>query len=219
MTGGDGLRQEPAADGTHFRWTRRVLSAEDLRGSLDGCRELVLTRGTVVTPLAAEHLRERGIRTRFESTEAATPAAPPPWGYGQDRPYPAVESAVAGLRTEGLHLEEWAHPSVEGEGEWARRVAERVAGACGGVVFCQDPGLFCCVANKVPGVRAAAATAVAQARRATRNLGVNLLAVEMPGRTYFEVRQILRTVCRCPRPACPSGLGAVLRELENHAHR
>jgi ribose 5-phosphate isomerase RpiB len=93
-------------------------------------------------------------------------------------------------------------------------------GECrGGVVFCPDPALVCCVANKVPGLRAAAVLTVAQAVRAAHSLGANLLAVEMPGRTFHEVRQILRVVCESGGTACPDGVGCVLRELDGHAHR
>jgi ribose 5-phosphate isomerase RpiB len=104
---------------------------------------------------------------------------------------------------------------------WARAVAECVARSeCrGGVVFCADPGLVCCVANKVAGLRAVAVSTVGQAARATLSLGANLVAVEMPGRTFFEVRQILRTLCLCGEPACPPGVACTLQELEGHAHR
>jgi ribose 5-phosphate isomerase RpiB len=87
------------------------------------------------------------------------------------------------------------------------------------VLFCHDPGLVCCVANKLPGLRAAAVLTVAQAARATLQLGANLVAVEMPGRTFFEVRQILRTVCLSPAIACPAGVACTLQELDGHAHR
>jgi ribose 5-phosphate isomerase RpiB len=104
---------------------------------------------------------------------------------------------------------------------WARAVAEGIAGGeCrGGILFCQDPGLVCCVANKVPGLRAVAIVSVAQATKATLTLGANLVAVEMPGRTFFEVRQILRTVCAVGAPACPAGAAGTLQELDGHAHR
>ena len=93
------------------------------------------------------------------------------------------------------------------------------SGECaGGVVFCDDPALVCCVANKLPGLRAAAVTTVAQAARATLTLGANLLAVEMPGRTYFEMRQMVRLLL-CRGRAAPTGRPATLRELDGHAHR
>jgi ribose 5-phosphate isomerase RpiB len=87
------------------------------------------------------------------------------------------------------------------------------------VIFCSDAGLLCCVANKVAGLRAAPANTVAQAARATLSLGANLIAVEMPGRTFFEVRQIIRTCCLAAPPACPAGVACTLQELDGHAHR
>jgi hypothetical protein len=85
-------------------------------------------------------------------------------------------------------------------------------------LFCADPGLACCVANKLPGLRAVAVTTVAQAARATLALAANLLVVEMPGRTFFEVRQILRTLSGSTT-SCPDGVACTLRELDGHAHR
>jgi len=58
---------------------------------------------------------------------------------------------------------------------------------------------------------------VTQAARAVRTLAANLLAVEMPGRTFFEVRQILR-IC-CAPAVCPADLAGTLQELDGHAHR
>ena len=99
-------------------------------------------------------------------------------------------------------------------------MAECVArGECvGGVVFCDDPALVCCVANKLPGLRAAAVTTVAQAARATLTLGANLLAVEAPGRTYFELRQMVRLLC-APERSARTAPACTLRELDGHAHR
>ena len=88
----------------------------------------------------------------------------------------------------------------------------------GGVIFCGDPGLVCCVANKLAGLRAVPVATVAQAARATLTLGANLLVVEMPGRTFFEVRQVLRTLCEAAG-GCPDGVACTLRELDGHAHR
>jgi hypothetical protein len=141
------------------------------------------------------------------------------WGCGQDRPHVLVECALRSLRREGLDIQEL--PVGDPVCRWARAVAECVvSGECaGGVLFCADPGLVCCVANKVPGLRAAAVTTVAQAARATLTLAANLLAVEMPGRTFFEVRQIMRTLYVASPRGCPDGVACTLEELDGHAHR
>jgi ribose 5-phosphate isomerase RpiB len=138
-----------------------------------------------------------------------------------ERPQPLVASAVQALRRDGVTLKELSSAGNDLPCRWARAVAECVRrGECqGGVVFCDDPGLVCCVANKVAGLRAVAVTTVTQAARATLALGANLVAVELPGRTFFEVRQIIRTVCQAGAAECPPGVACTLRELDGHAHR
>ena len=138
----------------------------------------------------------------------------------EERPYPMVRAVLASAAREGLGLREFPAVGDRLPCRWAKALAECVAsGECvGGVIFCDDPALVCCVANKLPGLRAAAVTTVAQAARATLTFGVNLLAIEAPGRTYFEMRQMVRLLCTTA-PACPDGPAATLRELDGHAHR
>jgi hypothetical protein len=202
-----------------LRWPGRVLSAADLRRSLNGHRELVLSPHTIITPLAGDELRSNGVHVSRDKVEEKAPTGSP-WGYGQDRPYPMVRSAVQALAREGAHLREWPSPTGA-PCRWAKGVADCVvAGECaGGVLFCDDPGLVCCVANKVAGLRAVAVTTVGQAARATLTLAANLLVVEMPGRTFFEVRQILKALSGPARPCCPNDVACALRELDGHAHR
>ncbi len=137
----------------------------------------------------------------------------------EERPYPLVRAVLASAAREGLRLREFP-PVADGLlCRWAKAATECVArGECaGGVVFCDDPALVCCVANKLPGLRAAAVTTVAQAARATLTLGANLLAVETPGRTFFELRQMVRLLCA--GSVCPDEPAATLRELDGYAHR
>jgi ribose 5-phosphate isomerase RpiB len=207
-----------AADGEVLHWPGRVLTAEDLRRSLNGHRRLVLTASAVITPLAAEQIRADGICVSRRPIEEQ-PAPSVRWSYAQDRPHVVVQSAIQALEREGVSLRELKVQDQSSACRWARAAAECVAqGDCGGgVVFCDDAGLLCCVSNKVAGLRAAVANSVAQAARAVRTIAANLLAVEMPGRTFFEVRQILR-IC-CSAAVCPAALAGTLQELDGHAHR
>ncbi len=200
-------------------WTGRVLCAEDLRVHLNGQRGLIVSFGTVITPLAADQLRAAGIGVTRQPRDTASAKRQACWGVGQDSPYPVVAAALAALQRDGLKLQALGRLADKPE-SWARAMAEGVArGECtGGVVFCQNAGLIACVANKVAGVRAAAILSVPQAAIARHNLGANLAAVEMPGRTLFEIRQIVRTLCG-QDPACPPGVACVLKELDGHAHR
>jgi len=211
---------EPSAEDRVLRWTGRVVAAADLRHALNGHREILVPPRAIITPLAAEELRARGVRVITQSVEAALPNRPM-WGVGQDRPYPEVASALQGLRRDGLVVKEMQSAADGACGSWSRALAECVGrGECqGGVVFCQDPGLVCCVANKVAGLRAVAVATIAQAARALLTLGPNFVAVEMPGRTFFEIRQVLRYLCWSDARACPDGVACTLRELDGHAHR
>ncbi len=143
------------------------------------------------------------------------------WGYTQEHDHPLIQIAVQTLARGGITLQSLPAPDHGDIGAWAKQVAACIASGecCGGVVFCGDPGLVCCVCNKLPGLRAAPTLGVLQAARAMHTLGANLLAVEMPGRTFFEIKQILRLLCGGPKPCCPDGVACTLRELDGHAHR
>lgn len=139
--------------------------------------------------------------------------------YAQERPYSWVGPAVQTLRREQFPLTEVPGPGTLPVWIWARTLGERLARNewDGTVIFCVDAGLVACVLNKIPAVRAVAVTTVPQAALATLTLGANVLVVEMPGRTYYEVRQIVRELCLTTLP-CPEGVAATLKELDGHAH-
>ncbi len=204
-------------NGRALRWTGRVLAFDDVRRRVNGHGELILSPTTIVTPLAEEQLREQGVRI---VRDAAKPqAATATWGVAQERAHPLIDSAVRSLERDGVALRPL--PACDGpECRWAQALGVCVqrGECCGGVIFCGDPGLVCCVANKTTGVRAVPVTTVSQAARATLTLGANVLAVEMPRRTFFEIRQILRTLC-LTAATCPPDVAATLRELDGHAHR
>jgi ribose 5-phosphate isomerase RpiB len=201
---GDGLQSvEP------LEWDRPVLAARDLERLTFRGRKIILPARVVVTPLARDWLAASGVVVERKGP-VSTAAA---WGYIQERPFPLVGAAAKGLAKEGLTLVE-----IPGEASprWAVNVAGRILSGelRGGLFFCGDPSLICCVANKLPGVRAAAVCDVFQAARATLTLAANLLAVEMPGRTFYEIKQILTEFCRRDHVTCPEPAATVIREIE-----
>jgi hypothetical protein len=212
--------QDVSSNGQVLHWPGRLVCADDLRRSLNGHRELVILPRAVVTPLAAEELRARGVLITRQEPQTQ-PTAPGTWGYIQDRPEPLVQSAVKSLERDGVPLKELHVPAESSACRWAAAVAQCVAGGecTGGVVFCQDAGLVCCVVNKFAGLRAVAVASAAQAGRAMAALGANVIAVELAGRTFYEIRQVLRTVCLPGAPVCPPGIACTLKELDGHAHR
>jgi len=145
----------------------------------------------------------------------------PVWGCTiEGKPSTMLQAALRSTRRNGSGPQPL--PACEGEAcSWVRSVAECLQkGTCEvAIVFCADPGLAACVANKVRGVRAVAVWTVPQAQRAVDVLGANLLAVEMAGRTFYECKELL-SLCRDRSGVtCPPGVACVLQELDGHAHR
>ena len=159
---------------------------------LQGHEEVLVAATTIITPLAAEEsaLEGSGSRGNRQWSRLQRHSL---WAQAQERSDPLVQSALRAVQREGMMVGEFPvsqGTSFGGLGSDLGRALGK--GTYRGLIcFCGDPGLVCCVANKVAGVRAVAVTTVAQAVRGLRTLAANLLAVEMPGRTLFEVRQIL----------------------------
>jgi ribose 5-phosphate isomerase RpiB len=212
--------------GIALRWAGRVVTADGLRESLNGERELVVTPRTVITPLAADHLKAYGVRV-VRQEENAKPQAKAEgklnesWGYILERPDPRVASVVQSLKREGVNLQELStsrQAPAECENRacgLAREAAQVVSrgDSMGAIVFCVDPLLACCIANKVKGIRAAALVSPAQANQAVKGLGINFLALGFGQQTFFELRQILRCLCGGPA-ACPGAVAEILKDLE-----
>lgn len=204
-----------------LEWAGKLLSAEDVRHHLNGHRSLIVGRRTIVTPLAIDELRARGIRLdRQESSSLASSAdrSAAKVGYAQDQRDTLVNAAVQALQRDGITLQPM--PDFAGNlAAWIETLTENIAAnrcrCC--VVFCGSAALVACLANKIAGIRAATAASVREADKAMRTLGANLLSIELPGPTYFEVRQILKSACT-KTAACPPPLVQVFQEME-HAHR
>jgi hypothetical protein len=195
-------------------WPKRLLSADDLRRHLHGQRTLQLLPRTLITPLAADELRARGIQVTWQASGplANLQSHSARWGYAQEKADPLVIAAIQTLERDGVALARLPGSVSEVASQIAR------ADCLGAILFCADPSFVCCLANKYPGLRAAAIASALHAGRARTSLGANLFAVEMPGRTYFELRQIVRTIAAAP-PTCPADLAITLKELDGHAHR
>jgi hypothetical protein len=215
----------PSTGNSVLRWTGGIVTAEALRGSLNGEREIVVAPRTVITPLAADHLKTNGVRV-VRNEESARPKTPGEaktvvgWAYAQERLDPMIGSVVQSLKREGLNLSELSPgTSSSSAGDMAcsftRNIGQRVVrGECrGAVVFCLDPGLVCCVANKVKGIRAVPIQSAAEACRGIKGLAPNFVALEIGKSTFYEMRQILRGICGTA-VACPEIMAKVFKELE-----
>ena len=61
-----------------------------------------------------------------------------------------------------------------------------------GLVLVEDGAISACVANKYRGIRACVGTGLIATDAAVRELGINVLIIEYPQRTFHEMRQMIR---------------------------
>lgn len=198
-------------------WTGRVFSADDLRRHWQGQKELILPTRTILTPLAVDDLKSKGIKVQRQDTKADAKAAAASWRWTQDKPDAIVAAALASLAREKIAPAAWSLPTGK---PWLQALLEglKKSTAGGSLVFCGDPALVACLANKLAGVRAANVNNVAAAGQALKSLGANVLAIESPGRTFFELRQMIKAAWGTV-PACPPEVTAALKEALGHADR
>lgn len=181
--------------------SRRVIAVSDLNG-LDRQGELVVPRNAIITPLAREYLKERGVTIKHGASETShaapsndkTHASTRGWGYAILDSSGLAAGAVQAVARQGTPLTPLATDCLAAA---LRASVEAVAAGtlCGAILFCDDAALVACAANKRPGIRAAVAQSPEQVARAGETLAANVLVVEPSGKTLHELRNILRAFC------------------------
>jgi len=147
-------------------------------------RSIKIAPGTVMTPLARDLLKHRGITVRLAGLAEIAPAVHGEWAF-------AVDAGTGQLQAlQRTFLEDprsWTElePSLGELTGWIRDGEGR-----GAFLVSMDPALIVWRACQVPGIRAAFAAEPADARSAARSLGVNLLVVDPTGKSISWIRQI-----------------------------
>lgn len=167
--------------------------------------EVLIAPGTVVTPLARDVLKRRGVSIRFVArSEVARLRNAGEWGF-------AIESE----RNRGL-LEALRRGLLDGSESWFE-VGSQLDDAMNWVTEAEGRGAMLLTdeasvavfrACRNPGVRASAAVDVDSVSRATRLLGVNLLIVEPAGKSIALMHQLGRALRRFGGPLPPEWLKA-----------
>ncbi|MFQ3650075.1 MAG: hypothetical protein SNJ75_07055 [Gemmataceae bacterium] len=152
------------------------------------------------------------LRYNIEETSSAR------WSVWYDRAYPFLPAVAQTLLREGFAIR--FHQVHGSPFEWTREIAQSVSlnHLSGGVVFTCVPHVVSCIANKIAGIRAAMVSSIFQLNSATLELQPNFIVVEMPGRTFFEMKQFVRSFL-IPTPSLSPELAHLFQELEHHAHR
>ncbi len=189
---------EEAIGGSLF--AERLFSLRHAEGLPAHWVEVRIAPGTVVTPLARDHLKRRGITLRQVTKgdgDDSRPKRAGSWAFAVER---AAESGVVAALRRALLEDDWTEleASLESAARWVADDPRR-----GALLLADEASVAVWRACRQAGVRAAAAADCDAVARAIRRLGVNLLVVEPRGTSISLCRGMARTFRRGGAPEPP----------------
>ncbi|MFO0959923.1 MAG: hypothetical protein U0800_21220 [Isosphaeraceae bacterium] len=195
-----GLRRPTAAGppGTHA-FSGRLLAERHVEAIDPSSTSIGLSPGTVVTPLARDLLKRRGIAIRFLHQSLADRTNAGEWGFAIE----GDSGLGATLRRALLTgTDRWDEVETTLAADWVAKGADR-----GIAVLTPHAALAVWKAHQVPGVRAASSVDAESLSRAIDDLGINLLAIDPGGQTLFSIKHLLTVFRRRGAPKAPFGGG------------
>lgn len=181
--------------------SRPVVTAMLLDDLLRVGAEIVLQKGSLITPAARDWLKEHTVPvTWLEPTEdkSASLAAVMDPTLPEMRTMRPLLERIAGA----VEVIEPA-PGRDGAALAMRQLCGMIRRreVAKGVVFAQDGAVPACVANKHAGVRAALGANTAMVEEACRELGINVLVIEYPTQTPFQMKEMIARLMAAPAAA------------------
>ena len=181
----------------------RLFSLRHAEALPPGTRIVRLGPSTVVTPLASELLKRKGITIRLGGLGESMGTARGEWGFSI-----AADSEVLGtikaLRRALLKdPRAWIEfePSLEFLASWL------VDGKGRGAMFItSETALAVWKSCQITGVRAASAAEPGEVYRAVQSLGMNLLVVEPAGKSISRIKQLASAFRVSGAPRAPEAL-------------
>jgi hypothetical protein len=162
--------------------------------ALDGVKEIKVAAGTVVTPLAADLMKRRGISLKVVSRRE-TSKGTGEWAFAIEGPRSGKAEAIRRALLDG-----WAEVAPDGLLTWL------VAPDRGALFLTPEASVAVWRGNRVEGVRAASACDVESVTRAVRHLGLNLLVIEPSAQSIPSMKAMAETFRRGGAPAMPEEL-------------
>lgn len=167
----------------------RVITADLLERSVNGHRRIQIAAKAVLTPSAREFLRKSDVEWSRLDGQAAGSAGTGQWKAIVLEAAPVVTGAVEDMTRSG-----WQRELV---GSVREAVEQAVGAICRGeaagvVAFSEQADAIICRANRNPTVRGAVVMDVKHLDAVRQSVGANLIGIRPQGRSYFELRNLLR---------------------------
>lgn len=183
--------------GTSPVFAGRLFSLRHAETLPAGSRIVRIAPGTVVTPLARDLMKRRGVTIQLAGIAEFGATAVGEWAF-------AIDSDLGSLHALRRSLLEdagrWAElePSVDDVTHWIQAAEGR-----GVLLVTTDGALAVWRACQAPGVRAAVAAEPTDVDRASRSMGANLIVVEPDGKSPSWIKQLATAFRRAGAPSWP----------------
>lgn len=189
-----------------LRIDSRVITLETISGQLNGIRELIVRQGAIVTPAVKDRLRESKIAISVAPQGGNAAARTAQVVLGTTEPAVEVSSIAAQLGKMGAAVQQVARTGL-------KNVIQEMCDAVGrggqlGIVCTSRVTAAICLANRVPGVRAAQAGDGQTVEQIIRDVGANLLVLDCSNSSSHSLCTLAERFVAPGMRRCPS-------ELEN----
>ncbi len=188
--------EAPAPSGSQrengvVRLTESVVTASVLEERASGAKRVVVARTAVLTPSAWDFVRARGISLcRDDGGLAGSSSNRARWLVVQVGSLPEAQRAARDALTDFADGAELT--SVDCVNRAAEQAAQAVAAARRVVVLAREAERVACLANRNSSVRAAVVWQAARIPTVRQSLDPNVWVVDPSGRTYFELKNLLK---------------------------
>jgi len=176
----------------------QVITEDVLSEKATGADSLLIPQSAVITPSGRDWLRKQDITWRRVSrqTQSSTKAS---WNLIVATPSEAIEKLNEEMTRWG-----WTVDCVSGAEEAAVCGVTNLDDSTEGVVILtSEPERVACRANRHSHVRAASVAMVTDIPRVRQQLGANLVSVCPESRSFFELRNIMKTLAAGGPPQAP----------------
>ncbi|HSW45633.1 MAG TPA: RpiB/LacA/LacB family sugar-phosphate isomerase [Phycisphaerae bacterium] len=198
--------------------SRAVVTAKMLDDLLRSGTPIVLAKGSLVTPAAKDWLKEHKVPVTWQDTPTCSGRS---LAVVLDPKVPELRAMRIMLdRAGGLVDVIEPAPGMATIAAAARRLCGKIrrGEVAKGVVFAADGAVPVCLANKIPGIRAALGACVPTVEEAIRELGINLLVIEYPRQSPYLMRQMVERFAAGRTMARPE-VAAMISEIEQGGGR
>ncbi|AMV38034.1 hypothetical protein [Planctomyces sp. SH-PL62] len=175
-------------------FTDRLFSLRHAEALAADAGSVRIAAGTVVTPLARDLLKRRGIVVRLAGAAEVAAAPRGEWAFAVE-PGAGWLDALQRSFLEDAGLWRELEASVDAAVEWLEGGEGR-----GVFLVTSDGATAVWRACRAPGVRAAFAAEPADVHRATQTLGANLIVVDPAGKSIAWIKQLATAFRRAGAP-------------------